>query len=127
MCRQVEGVGMMLSVVESGSQGALPAVGPQSPDAGGQTWCWTSVADSDGEPLRDALARRDIGKVFSFLRGRGMSVNALSRATGMQEHSVRAVCGGKRTVQHYDVLVRIAEGLCIPRDMMGLGQRQHQH
>ncbi|MDI1462974.1 helix-turn-helix transcriptional regulator [Catellatospora sp. KI3] len=117
----------MLSVVESGRQGVSLVAGPQPQDAAGQSWCWTSVADSDGEPLRDALARRDIGKLFNFLRARGMSVNALSRATGMQEHSVRAVCGGKRTVQHYDVLVRIAEGLCIPRDMMGLGQRQHQH
>ncbi|GHJ48796.1 hypothetical protein Cs7R123_61380 [Catellatospora sp. TT07R-123] len=117
---------MTPSVLELSSQGAQPSADGAA-DALTAQWCWTSAADADGEPLRDVLARRDIGKLFTFLRGQGMSVNAISRATGMQEHSVRAVCGGKRTVQHYDVLVRIAEGLRIPRDMMGLGQRLHQH
>lgn len=82
---------------------------------------WTSGV-IDGEPTGDVLARHDITKIFRFMNSRGWSQNRLARASGLSEGAVRMILQGRRKVESYGVLVRIAEGLSIPRDAMGLGQ-----
>ncbi|MGH3902800.1 MAG: transcriptional regulator, partial [Pseudonocardiaceae bacterium] len=49
-----------------------------------------------------------------------MSYREIGRRTGTCESQIDAIRKG-RAVEHYDVLVRIAEGLGIPRGYMGLG------
>lgn len=73
--------------------------------------------------MADALAGRDIGAVFRFLHQRGWSWAAITRATDIGEQRVREIANGKRRVENYDVYVRVATGLSIPRDYLGIGLR----
>jgi tetratricopeptide (TPR) repeat protein len=73
--------------------------------------------------MRDALAGRDIGAVFRFLHQRGWSWAAIAQATDIGEQRVREIASGKRRVENYDVYVRVAVGLNIPRDYLGVGLR----
>jgi hypothetical protein len=73
--------------------------------------------------MRDALAGRDIGTVFRFLHQRGWSWAAIAQATDIGEQRVREVANGKRRVENYDVYVRVAVGLNIPREYLGVGLR----
>lgn len=89
-----------------------------------------NVADSPGmriDPswwsrpdLQDALADRDIAAVFTFLRGRGFSQTRIAALTGQNQSEVSAILAHGRQVTAYDVLARIADGLRIPRGLMGL-------
>lgn len=73
-----------------------------------------------GSPAgRVALATRDIGAVFRLLTEQGVSQRTVAQLTGMAQSEVSEVLHGRR-VQAYDVLVRIAEGLGVPRGWMGL-------
>ncbi|WP_139131440.1 helix-turn-helix domain-containing protein [Micromonospora halophytica] len=74
----------------------------------------------EGRPLSDLLRRRDISSVFRFLKSRGWSQSAIAAATGTTENQVRAIIQSRQRVTSYEVLERIAEGLRIPRGMMGL-------
>src|SRR5215470_597704 len=69
--------------------------------------------------LRAALARRDIGFVYLHLIANGYKQCAIAELTGQPPSEVSAIVNG-RPVRSYDVLVRIAEGLGIPRGWMGL-------
>lgn len=60
--------------------------------------------------------------VFRFLRKRGWTRAAIAAATGLSETRVRQVAQGRQQVTSYDVLVRIADGLLLPKGWMGLGQ-----
>jgi hypothetical protein len=73
--------------------------------------------------MRDALAVRDIGAVFRFLHQRGWSWAAIAQATDIGEQRVREIANGKRRIENYDVYVRVAAGLNIPRDYLGVGLR----
>lgn len=73
--------------------------------------------------MPDALAGRDIGAVFQFLHQRGWSWAAIAQATDIGEQRVREIANGKRRVENYDVYVRVAVGLNIPRDYLGVGLR----
>ena len=73
--------------------------------------------------MSDALAGRDIGTVFRFLHQRGWSWAAIAQATDIGEQRVREIANGKRRVENYDVYVRVAVGLNIPRDYLGVGLR----
>jgi hypothetical protein len=75
----------------------------------------------DGVAMGDALAGRDIGTVFRFLHQRGWSWAAIAQATDIGEQRVREIANGKRRVENYDVYVRVAVGLNIPRDYLGVG------
>jgi hypothetical protein len=74
--------------------------------------------------MRDALAGRDIGAVFRFLHQRGWSWASVAQATDIGEQRVREIANGKRRVENYDVYVRVAVGLNIPRDSLGVGLRR---
>lgn len=73
-----------------------------------------------GSPTgRAALAARDIGAVFRLLTEQQVSQRTIANLTGMAQSEVSEVRHGRR-VQSYDVLVRVAEGLGVPRGWMGL-------
>lgn len=92
----------------------LPAVDPQ---------LWQS-STFEGRNLGDYLAVRDVGTILRFLSSRGWSRSTLAAATGLSETRVRAVAKGKQIVSSYDVLIRIADGLAIPRGLMGLASTE---
>ncbi|MGH8881586.1 MAG: helix-turn-helix domain-containing protein, partial [Stackebrandtia sp.] len=71
--------------------------------------------------LRAALAAHKFGPVFDAVHTEaGLSYREIGRRTGTHESQVYEIRHG-RIVENYDVLVRIAEGLGIPREAMGLG------
>ncbi|GGM66802.1 XRE family transcriptional regulator [Micromonospora sonchi] len=71
--------------------------------------------------MRSALARRDVGQIFMLLNRRhGMTQRRIAELAGFAASEVYEITRG-RQVMAYDVLVRIAEGLGIPRALMGLG------
>jgi hypothetical protein len=70
--------------------------------------------------MRLALAQRDIRAVYKLLQRHGVSQRRIARFTQQTQGEVSEIITGKRVVQSYDVLVRIAEGLAIPRGWMGL-------
>ncbi|MGH3812926.1 MAG: helix-turn-helix domain-containing protein [Pseudonocardiaceae bacterium] len=70
--------------------------------------------------LRTALAAHRFGPVFDAVNAEaGLSYREIGRRTGTCESVIYEIRKG-RTVENYDVLVRIAEGLGIPRHLMGL-------
>src|SRR5262245_4319233 len=69
--------------------------------------------------MRRALAIRDISAVYRGLRDVGISQRQIAALTGQSQSEVSEIHNG-RQVMTYDVLVRIAEGLGIPRELMGL-------
>src|SRR5262245_16170176 len=70
--------------------------------------------------MRAALASRDISTVYRLLAQAGVTQRALAQATGQSQSEVCEILHG-RQVMAYDVLVRIADGLGVPREAMGLG------
>ena len=71
--------------------------------------------------MRDALARRDVGEVFTLLcRRHHMTQRRIAELAGFASSEIYEIMQG-RQVMAYDVLVRIATGLGIPRASMGLG------
>ncbi|GGM57406.1 XRE family transcriptional regulator [Longimycelium tulufanense] len=69
--------------------------------------------------MRDALAQRDVSTVYRLLRRVGVSQRQIAALTGQSQSEVSEILKG-RQVMAYDVLARIADGLCIPRGYMGL-------
>jgi transcriptional regulator with XRE-family HTH domain len=69
--------------------------------------------------FRAALARRDISTVYRLLCRMGYSQRQISSLVGHSQSEVSDILKGRR-VQAYDVLVRIADGLGVPRGWMGL-------
>jgi transcriptional regulator with XRE-family HTH domain len=70
--------------------------------------------------MREALAARNMRVVFRILQYRtGMSQRGIAERTGQSQSEISEVMGGRHIVS-YDVLVRIAEGLGIPRGYLGL-------
>ena len=74
----------------------------------------------ESEPMRAALARRDITKVYRMLQRHGVSQHRIGAATGQCQSEVSDIVSGRRVVASYDVLVRIASGLGVPRGWLGL-------
>lgn len=70
------------------------------------------------EGLR-ALAARDITTVYRLLKDAGVSQRQIAALTSQSQSEVSEILRG-RQVQGYDVLVRICEGLDVPRERMGL-------
>jgi transcriptional regulator with XRE-family HTH domain len=81
---------------------------------------WWRQATFEGKSVAAALRARDMSLLFRFLRSRGYSRSRLAGCTGLAETRVRAISNGTQQVTAYEVLERIAEGLGIPRHMMGL-------
>ncbi|MGH3430940.1 MAG: helix-turn-helix domain-containing protein [Mycobacteriales bacterium] len=70
--------------------------------------------------VRVALAGHGIGTVFRVLNENGWSQRGIADAVGMRQSEISEVLRGRR-VTGYRVLVRIADGLGIPREWMNLG------
>ncbi|MGH3869964.1 MAG: helix-turn-helix domain-containing protein [Pseudonocardiaceae bacterium] len=73
----------------------------------------------DEADLRVALAARDISTVYRRLRGFGVTQREIAGLTGQSQSEVCEIIKGRR-VMAYDVLVRIADGLGVPRGYLGL-------
>lgn len=69
--------------------------------------------------MKQALADRDIASVYRQLRRFGISQRHIAALTGQSQSEVSEILKG-RQVMAYDVLVRISDGLGIPRGYMGL-------
>jgi transcriptional regulator with XRE-family HTH domain len=69
--------------------------------------------------LLAALAEHDISLLFRILNANGWTQRVIAEATGMMQSSVSEIVQGRRVID-YRVLVRIADGLGIPRELMGL-------
>lgn len=95
---------------------------------------WTAMRDGhvDKEPIpaidpalywrddmRAVLAARDIGALYRALTEAGLSQYQIARLTGQSQSEVSDILGGRRVIA-YEVLERIAEGLGVPRELMGL-------
>ncbi|MGH3854250.1 MAG: helix-turn-helix domain-containing protein [Pseudonocardiaceae bacterium] len=73
----------------------------------------------DRPDVRSMLAAHDIGAFYRVLGKNGWGQRRIARATGAQQSEISEIVKGRR-VLGYDVLVRIAGGLGIPRERMGL-------
>jgi len=73
----------------------------------------------DPPEIRAVLAVRDITGLYRLLQRYGFSQQRIAAMTGQSQPEVSAIMHGRR-VMAYDVLVRIADGLGIPRGLMGL-------
>jgi transcriptional regulator with XRE-family HTH domain len=71
------------------------------------------------EDARRALAERDIAAIYRLLIEVGVNQRQIAELTGQSQSEVSEILKGRR-VMAYDVLVRIAEGLGVPRAWMGL-------
>ncbi|WP_214408967.1 helix-turn-helix domain-containing protein [Sphaerisporangium fuscum] len=69
--------------------------------------------------MRGALAVRDIATVYQLLQRVGISQRRIAALTGQSQSEISEILNG-RQVMAYDVLVRIADGLGVPRGYMGL-------
>jgi transcriptional regulator with XRE-family HTH domain len=70
--------------------------------------------------MRAALASRDISTVYQLLSQVGMTQRMIAQATGQSQSEVCEILQGRQVIA-YDVLERIASGLGVPREAMGLG------
>src|SRR3954447_12455679 len=66
-----------------------------------------------------ALGSRDVQTVFRLLQRHGVSQRRIAAMTGQSQSEISEIIAG-RQVTSYSVLVRIADGLGIPRGHMGL-------
>ncbi len=69
--------------------------------------------------MRAALAAHDIATVYRALTERGISQHQLARRTGQSQSEICEIRKGRK-VGMYEVLVRICQGLGLPREAMGL-------
>lgn len=73
----------------------------------------------DSPDIRAALRIHDIAAVFRHLARHGYSQGRIGQLTGMSQPEISAVVHGRRIVT-YRTLARIADGLGIPRGLLGL-------
>jgi len=72
------------------------------------------------EDVRRILAERDVGALYRVLRdAAGLAQRRIAALTGQSQSEVSEIIKGRR-VRDVTVLERIAEGLRIPRELMGL-------
>jgi transcriptional regulator with XRE-family HTH domain len=69
--------------------------------------------------MLEALGRRDIAAVYRLLQRQGVTQRRIANLTGQSQSEISEILGGRR-VSAYDVLVRIADGLGVPRGLLGL-------
>ncbi len=69
--------------------------------------------------MRSLLAAHDITGLYRALTAAGFSQTQIAKWTGQSQSEVSEIIKGRRVLA-YDVLVRIAEGLGMPRGYMGL-------
>lgn len=77
-----------------------------------------------GANARRALAQHDIAAVYRTLTDAGVSQRQIAQLIGQSQSEVSEILKS-RQVMAYDVLVRIADGLAVPRGWMGLAYDEH--
>ena len=104
----------------TGGAAASP-VGPPGPRSDAQTTAPPiDPALYDRPDVRRILAERDITGLFRVIkRDAGLTQRTIAELTGMNQSEVSEILDGRRVIA-YDVLVRIAQGLGVPRERMGL-------
>jgi transcriptional regulator with XRE-family HTH domain/tetratricopeptide (TPR) repeat protein len=70
--------------------------------------------------VREMLAARNITGIYELLQHQGVSQRRIAALTGQSQSEVSEILTAQRQVMAYEVLVRIADGLNIPRGYMGL-------
>ena len=65
------------------------------------------------------LADRDIAALYLILKDEGVTQRQIAELTGQSQSEVSEILAGRKVLS-YDLLVRIAEGLAVPRELMGL-------
>ncbi|MGH3543682.1 MAG: helix-turn-helix domain-containing protein, partial [Mycobacterium sp.] len=111
--------------VETGSarlpvtKASAPAVGERRAGREAQRHPGVDPQMWDRADVRAVLAVRDVGALYRLLGEEGVSQRQISVLTGQSQSEVSEIIRG-RQVLAYDVLVRIAEGLGVPRERMGL-------
>ena len=80
---------------------------------------WVDPDVWDRRDMRYALATRDIKMIYEILQRHGVSQRKIAARTGQSQSEVSEILSGRR-VWSYEVLLRIARGLDVPRSWMGL-------
>jgi transcriptional regulator with XRE-family HTH domain len=83
--------------------------GPEKPDP--KMW--------ERPEMQAAVTARDFTKVFRLLQRVGLSQQRIAALTGQSQPEVSAIVHGRK-VMAYDVLLRVADGLGVPRGLAGL-------
>ncbi|OLF18327.1 helix-turn-helix domain-containing protein [Actinophytocola xanthii] len=89
----------------------MNSIGSQSSSVTREVW--------EDQEMRNALAAREVSTIYKLLRRKGVSQRQIAAMTGQSQSEVSEILKG-RQVMAYDVLVRIADGLGVPRGYMGL-------
>ena len=89
----------------------MNSIGSQSSSVTPEAW--------EDQEMRNALAAREVSTIYKLLRRKGVSQRQIAAMTGQSQSEVSEILKG-RQVMAYDVLVRIADGLGVPRGYMGL-------
>ena len=71
------------------------------------------------DDVRRVLAEHDIAALYLTLKDAGLTQRQIAELTGQSQSEVSEILDGRK-VASYDLLVRIAKGLSIPRELMGL-------
>jgi len=80
----------------------------------------------ESAPMREALRKHDLAYVFRTLKTYGFSQRQIAQLTQQSQPEISGIMKAKgRAVLAYPVLLRIADGLGIPRGYMGLGNYDH--
>jgi len=74
--------------------------------------------------VRPVLAERDIAALYLLLKGEGITQRQIAELTGQSQSEVSEILAGRKVLS-YDLLVRIAEGFHVPRELMGLSYGEH--
>ena len=89
----------------------MNSIGSQSSSVTPEAW--------EDQEMRSALAAREVSTIYKLLRRKGVSQRQIAAMTGQSQSEVSEILKG-RQVMAYDVLLRIADGLGVPRGYMGL-------
>src|ERR1041385_1024001 len=89
----------------------MNSIGSQSSSITQEAW--------EDQEMRSALAAREVSTIYKLLRRKGVSQRQIAAMTGQSQSEVSEILKG-RQVMAYDVLLRIADGLGVPRGYMGL-------
>jgi len=71
------------------------------------------------DDVRPVLAERDIAALYRVLKDVGVTQRQIAELTGQSQSEVSEILAGRKVLS-YDLLVRIAEGFHVPRELMGL-------
>ncbi|MEU8349395.1 helix-turn-helix domain-containing protein, partial [Streptomyces sp. NPDC048845] len=78
----------------------------------------------DREDVRRALAEHDFASAFAlFKKWGGLSQNRIAAACRLTPGKVSTIISGQQQVTSFEVMARVADGLRIPGNLMGLASR----